>query len=993
MKIQFEDGLSFQQDAISAVCDLFAGYERGSSAFTVRAPSREGGSTLRAIDRDAGTGNAIGIDDSALLTNLRAVQIRNGLTPSSVLASRDFTVEMETGTGKTYVYLRTILELNRRFGLTKFVVVVPSIAIKEGVYKTLEMTRSHFRSLYEGVPYRYFLYDSSRMNDVYSFALSGEVEIMITTVGAINKKDVNNLYRENEAGIRPIDVVRATLPVVIVDEPQSVDGGLRGAGKQALDAMGALATLRYSAVHVDRHHMVYRLNAVDAYEKKLVKQVEVAAATIEGQPGAAFIRFLRTRQSAGTVSAEIEVDARTRDGMVRRARRWVSDGTDLERLAGRSIYAGHSVGEIGVEDGVPYLELRSPGSETYLAVGESVGDIDPLVVERQMIRRTIKEHFDKEMRLAPRGIKVLSLFFIDKVERYRSYEDGIPVRGPYAEIFEQEYRSLAKHPAYQSLHHVVDATHAASDAHDGYFSIDRTGGWVDTTQGGQGADAERGYNLIMKEKERLLSFDTPLRFIFSHSALREGWDNPNIFQICTLRDVRSEVARRQTIGRGLRLAVNQEGERVRDDQVNILTVIANEPYEAFARALQTEIEEDTGIKFGVVQPTSFVGVMWDPSAVEPSYFGVEGSQHVWDFLVAAARISDDGAVLANLRAELEAGQIELPAEFELAADQIAQVLRRTLQRVSIRNADEARPVPLRDDVFLSEDFAALWQRVNTKTVYRLNFDNDQLIADCTRQLQNAPAVQPSRIRWAKATIELGPSGVLATSQNKRATVIIDDPDRGLPDLLTEVQDRTQLTRRSIAKILIDSHRLDDFKRDPERFIALAAEVINKAKRLAVVEGIRYQRRQLDERFAQDLLRTNELRGYERDLVLDAKRSVYADVLVDSQVERRFAEELEADESVNAFVKLPRWFRVPTPLGPYNPDWALVSQDETGERLYFVVETKGSLLLSDVRNSEAAKVHCGLAHFRSLSSNGEPISYRVATELDNVLSTTESAAHR
>ncbi len=992
MKIQFEDGLAFQRDAINAVCDLFAGFERGSSAFTVRTPSRRSESQFPAIDSEVGTGNAIGIDDTALLANLRTVQIRNGLTPSSELASRDFTVEMETGTGKTYVYLRTVLELNRRFGLTKFVVVVPSVAIKEGVYKTLEMTRSHFRSLYEGVPYRYFLYDSSRMNDVYSFALSGEIEIMITTVGAINKKDINNLYRENEAGIKPIDVIRATLPVVIVDEPQSVDGGLRGAGKQALDAMGALATLRYSAVHVDKHQMIYRLNAVDAYEKKLVKQVEVAAATIEGQPGAAFIRFLRTRQSAGTVSAEIEIDARARDGMVRRTRRWVDDGTDLEKLAGRGIYAGHSVGEIGIQAGVPYLELRSPGAETYLAVGECVGDIDPLVVERQMIRRTIKEHFDKEMRLAPRGIKVLSLFFIDKVERYRSYEDGIPVRGPYAEMFEQEYRSLSKHPAYQSLHHAVDATHAASDAHDGYFSIDRNGGWIDTTQGGQGADAERGYNLIMKEKERLLSFDTPLRFIFSHSALREGWDNPNIFQICTLRDVKSEVARRQTIGRGLRLAVNQRGERVRDDQVNILTVIANEPYEAFARALQTEIEEDAGIKFGVVEPTSFVGVAWDPSAVELSYLGVEGSRDVWDYLRAKGGVSASGAVSPELRVELEAGTFELPARFQSAADQVAQVLLRTLQRVVVRNADEARPVPLRDDVFLSDDFAALWRRVNTKTVYRLDFDSNQLIADCTRQLQRAPAVQPSKLRWAKATIEIGPSGVLATSQNKKATVTLDDPDRGLPDLLTELQDRTQLTRKSLAKILIDSHRLDDFKRDPERFIALAAEVVNKAKRLAVVEGIRYQRRQLDERFAQDLLRTNELRGYERDLVLDAKRSVYADVLVDSQVERRFAEELEADESVSAFVKLPRWFRVPTPLGPYNPDWAVVSLDEEGERLYFVVETKGSLLLSDVRNSEAAKIHCGLAHFQSLSSDGEPVSYRVATGLDNVLSATEGSTH-
>ncbi|WP_411698542.1 DEAD/DEAH box helicase family protein [Conyzicola sp.] len=992
MKIQFEDDLDFQLDAIDAVCNLFVGQEKGNSSFSVRAPSRSNSESFASTESDLGAGNQLSLSSSDLLDNLQRVQLRSGLSPSPVLDSRDFTVEMETGTGKTYVYLRTILELNKRFGFSKFVIVVPSVAIKEGVYKTLEMTRAHFRALYSGVPYSYFLYDSSRMNDVYAFALSGEVQIMITTVGAINKKEINNLYREDEAGTKPIDVIRSTAPILIVDEPQSVDGGLRGAGKQAIDGMAALATLRYSAIHANKHHMIYRLNAVDAYEKGLVKQVEVAAATLDLGHGTPFVRFLRVRQTAGTVSAEVELDVQTESGSARRVRRWVNDGVDLERLTGRSIYAGHSVGEIGLSGEQPYFELRSPGTEEYLAPGEARGNVDPLVVQRQMIRRTIKEHLDKEMRLAPLGIKVLSLFFIDKVERYRYYdENGLPVRGPYAEIFEEEYRRLSKNPAYQSLLHAVDSIHAASDAHDGYFSIDRAGGWTETALNGQGADAERGYNLIMKEKERLLSFDTPLRFIFSHSALREGWDNPNIFQICSLRDINSEVARRQTIGRGLRLCVDQSGQRVRDDQVNVLTVIANEAYEEFALALQTEIERDTGIRFGIVEPTSFVAVTLDSDGDDPTYLGVEGSLEVWNHLVDIGYIDGTGAVCAPLRLALEVGAFELTDELAPFAKQIEAVLRRIVTKVIVRNADEARPVPIRDDIFLSEDFVALWDRVKSRTVYRLQFDNDELIRRSSENLRLAPAVRKNRIRWAKATLDVTPSGVSAIPQNQTAAVVLEEAPRGLPDLLTELQDRTQLTRRSIAKILIESKRLPEFREEPEQFIVMAAEVINKTKRLAVVDGIQYERSSSNEAFAQDLLRTRELRGYVKNLVLDAKRSVYEDVLVDSAVERRFAEELESDEDIAAFVKLPRWFRIPTPLGTYNPDWAMVSNTDSGEKLFFVVETKGTVFINDLRDSEAAKIYCGKAHFRSFSETDNPASYLVATSLEDVSArqTTES----
>jgi type III restriction enzyme len=457
------------------------------------------------------------------------VQIRNSLRPSETLASGDFTVEMETGTGKTYVYLRTIFELNRRFGFTKFVTVVPSVAIKEGVYKTLQITEEHFKSLYCGQPFDYFLYDSAKLGQVRNFATSPNVQIMVVTVGAINKKDVNNLYKDSEktGGEKPIDLIRTTRPVIIVDEPQSVDGGLEGRGKEALGAMNPICVLRYSATHIEKHHMVFRLDAVDAYGRKLVKQIEVDAGTVDGAYNRPFVRLISVSNKRNAISAKVELDVETASG-VRRREVVVQDGDNLEQTTNRAIYANCRVGEIRVATGKQYIELRVPGGEQYLRPGEAWGDVDQLAVQREMIRRTIRQHLDKEKRLRPLGIKVLSLFFIDQVARYRQYDaNGNPVKGDYARIFEEEYRRLGKHPEYQTLFAEVDLSRAAEEVHDGYFSIDKKGSWTDTDENNQTNrdNAERAYNLIMKDKEKLLSFDTPLKFIFSHSALKEGWDN------------------------------------------------------------------------------------------------------------------------------------------------------------------------------------------------------------------------------------------------------------------------------------------------------------------------------------------------------------------------------------------------------------------------------------------------------------------------------------
>lgn len=502
MKLHFEPDLDYQLQAIESVCDLFRGQEICRTEFTVTRDSMDTQLRLGFAQNDLGIGNRLTLLDDELLKNLNDVQIRNGLAPSPTLASGDFTVEMETGTGKTYVYLRTIFELNERYGFTKFIVVVPSIAIKEGVYKTLQITEGHFKSLYAGVPFEYFLYDSAKLGQVRNFATSADVQIMVVTVGAINKKDVNNLYKDNEktGGEKPIELIRATRPVIIVDEPQSVDGGLQGRGKEALDAMNPLCTLRFSATHADKHHMAYRLDAVDAYERRLVKQIEVAAATVEDAHNKAYVRLLTVTNRRGSINAKVELDVQSPTG-VRRREVTVQDGDNLEQITARAIYADCRIGEIRVAKGNEFMELRVPGGEQYLRPGQAWGDVDAFAVHREMIRRTIKEHLDKETRLRPLGIKVLSLFFVDEVARYRRYDaDGGPIKGDYARIFEEEYRRLANHPDYRTLFAEVDLSRAAEEVHAGYFSIDkRTKRVVDTDEANQpGREAaEQVYNLIM----------------------------------------------------------------------------------------------------------------------------------------------------------------------------------------------------------------------------------------------------------------------------------------------------------------------------------------------------------------------------------------------------------------------------------------------------------------------------------------------------------------
>lgn len=984
MKLHFESDLTYQQNAITSVCDLFEGQEKWESEMTVLAPAQG------ALSFEGATGsmpvNPQIPEDDVLLKNLNNVQLKNQLPPSPVLDSHDFTVEMETGTGKTYVYLRTMLELNKRYGMSKFIIVVPSVAIKEGVYKTLQITEEHFKSLFAGIPYEYYLYDSAKPADVRNFATSSVMQIMVMTVGAINKKDVNKLYQSSEKTTvddldKPIDLIRATRPIIIVDEPQSVDGGLNGAGKTALDAMHPMFTLRYSATHIHKHYMVYRLDAIDAYNQKLVKQIEVAGLEVQNASNSPYVKLLSINSKKNAINATVLVDVADKKGVVNRTEITVYDGTTLDDETGRDIYQGFRISEIRTgKEG--YLTLETPSNTYYMNVGDVVGDIDPMLIQRHMIRRTIREHLDKELRLNNQQIKVLTLFFIDKVDFYRQFnEEGQREPGEYARIFEEEYLKAIKSPAYKDL--IPSHPEHAKDVHDGYFSIDKKGAWAETSESNNAGreNAERGYNLIMKNKEKLLSFSNPVRFIFSHSALKEGWDNPNVFQICSLREMGSERERRQTLGRGLRLCVNQEGERVRDDNINILTVIASENYESYAERLQTEIENETGIRFGIIEKEAFAHLIFSDTA-KP--VGITGSHEIWSSLQTEGHLETSGKITKFLKEALFEGSFAITDKFASLQEQIEAILRKSAGRLNINNADDREIIKYRKEVINSPEFEALWQRICQKTLYRLAFDEDVLLTSCTKSLSEMPPVAKAMVSFSKATIKQSQSGLDVKAQSNGTTsAVIDVAEQPLPDILGVLQEKTGLTRRSLSAILKESGRLADFAKNPQQFISEAIGRINYCKRLSIVDGIKYYPLK-GEVYAQSLFIDKELTGYARNLFETSSKSVYEYVPKDSDVENRFAQELEEQDEVKLYVKLPGWFKIPTPLGTYNPDWALVIEDNGEEHIYFVVETKSKHI--GLSNEEDAKIACGTAHFDALEElKVNPARYMRATNLNEVMS--------
>lgn len=989
MKIKFDPNQTHQRRAWESAESVFEGQELNKTTFSMPSIRPVGDlDALMQTQTDKGFGNRLRLLDEEIQENVRKIQLNNGLKQTKELKSRDFTIEMETGTGKTYVYLRSIFEMNKKYGFTKFIIVVPSIAIKEGVYKSLQMTETHFREQYDNVPFDYFVYDSGRLEQVRSFATNDYIQIMVINIDAFRKSftdpsketSANIIHRWNDKmqGV-PIDFIKSTNPIVIIDEPQSVDTTAKSS--EAIKSLNPLCTFRYSATHVEKHNMLYKLDSIDAYEQKLVKQIEVASIQVKDGHNKAYIKLLAVDNKNGH-RAKIEIDIQ-QQGNVKRAEKWVKQGDDLLSISGgRSIYDGYMVNDIYCEEGNEYIDFTS--KPDIIRLHHAIGDVSEDEYKRLQIRKTIEEHLDKELKLTPMGIKVLSLFFIDKVANYRDY-DAPDQKGKYAIMFEEEYAKAIKKPKYNSLFSDMDTDSLPEIVHNGYFSGDKNG--FKDTNGTTKAD-EDTYSLIMKDKEKLLSFDSKLKFIFSHSALKEGWDNPNVFQICTLNETKSTIKKRQEIGRGLRISVNQDGERVHGFDVNTLTVMANESYEDFVEGLQKEIEKEEGIKFGVIEDHSFANIVIETETGEQAFLGAEASEAIWNDLLDSKYIDQRGKVTDELKKALKEDTVTLPEQFEEQREAITATLKKVAGGLNIKNNDDKRTVQLNKAVFDSPEFKDLWDRIKYKTVYNVDFDPDQLIEKCAESIQKSLIVGKTKFNYTRAKTEISKGGVNVTD-SQVSTHLYDVRDYQIPDILSFLQNETNLKRQSILDILIKSGRLNDFKNNPQKFIDEVKEVIKREMRRFIVDGIKYHKIGDEHFYAQELFESEELIGYLNKNMIEADKSAYDHVVYDSDIESGLAQSFEKNDEVKVYAKLPSWFKIDTPLGSYNPDWAVLFELDGQEKLYFVVESKGTVFEDMLRDVEQAKIHCGHEHFKAL---GEDARYMVASNYDTFVDQAIGESH-
>ena len=984
MKLKFDPALEYQQDAIRAVVGVFAGQAIADSGAVVAQPGQAEG----LIQGELGVGNNLTLSDEALLANTRATQEANHIERVAELRGRDFSVEMETGTGKTYVYLRTLFELNRAYGFRKFIIVAPSVAVREGVLKSVAMMREHFRNLYNNAPFDCFAYDSKRLGKVRQFAVGNQIQIMVINIQAFVKdvpagdeaamtadelKQLNVINRENDrmSGRRPIEFIQATRPFVIIDEPQSVANTEKA--QRAIARLCAAATLRYSATHRDPRNLLYKLDPVKAYDLRLVKRIEVASIRSADNFNEAYVKLLKTDNKKG-IRAQVEIHregAPGSHGGPKAVKVWARQGDDLfAKSKRRAAYKeGYIVHGINCAPGEERLTLNS-GRE--IALGQTIGGLGDEVMRAQ-VYETVLRHLEKERALAGRGVKVLSLFFIDRVANYRAYHaDGGVGLGKIGQWFEDAYRQLTAKPRFAGL-----LPYDASEVHGGYFSRDKQGRAKDTR--GDSKDDEDTYQLIMRDKERLLDEAVALRFIFSHSALREGWDNPNVFQICALNETRSVDKKRQEIGRGLRLGVNKHGERVHDESVNRLTVIANESYEEFARALQTELEEDFGIRFGIVDKIAFAGlVVAAPDGAE-SELGQDASVRLWRELVEHGYLSETGEILDAFEPDNSLFDLRVSAEFAGIKAEIIDTMRKRLFKNRVINARERREVKFHKQVQLGDEFKQLWERIKHRTRYRVAFDTGELIEKAVERIKKIPAIKPVHIAATRVYVNITAAGVDA--DNKIEDRLINaGAVKTLPDILAFLQKETELTRHTLVEILRRSGRLGEFKVNPQAFMSAVGREITRALRDLTLEGIRYDK--IDGRYWQmSRLEREAERGIVRYLsnlyeVRNKDKALFSAIECDSEVERRFARDLDANEYVRLFVKLPGWFKIDTPIGPYNPDWAFVTHRD--EKLYFARETKSALDSEERRVNENRKIVCGKRHFEALG-----VDFDVVTKLAEV----------
>lgn len=1041
MKLKFKKQ-GYQSDATAAVVDLFAGQEKTTSTFTVMQEKQ-----VNFFQNEFGIGNAQLIDDTAMLENLHGIQKRFNLPLTDEIDDKRFCVEMETGTGKTYVYTQTVLELNRKYGFTKFIIVVPSVAIREGVYKSFEITKDHFAALYDNVPYRYFIYNSAKLSDVRQFATSANIEIMIINIDAFKKaENIINQAQDKLNGETAMRYIQDTNPIVIVDEPQSVDNTPKA--KEAIASLNPLCVLRYSATHREKINTVFRLTPVDAYQMGLVKQICVSSVSAENDFNKPYIRLLEVSQKDG-FKAKVQIDVKAKDGKVARKTVTIKPNSDLYVLSGeREFYDGYTIAGIDCTPGNECIEFSNT---EVLRLGQSIGDIDENLIKREQIRKTIEIHLDKELLLNGRGIKVLSLFFIDKVEKYRAEDGGM---GVYAQMFEECYNELINRPKYAELKERYNDSHAA---HNGYFSQDKKGAYKDT-KGDTLADYDT-YNTIMKDKEWLLSFDCPLRFIWSHSALKEGWDNPNVFQVCTLIDQKSTFTCRQKIGRGLRLCVDQSGERIEDKDVNLLHVIANESFAEFAETLQKEIEDETGLKFGMIQINMFSGMVYvekktvekaitteqaekvvevlktsgviaengtiektvEPSEIElpkelesvkdvvtemvkkaepvkveqlvgetytetvteEKEISYDDAKEIIEHFEKKGYISKSGKMKDTMKNALQTGTLDLPEKYEAARQRFESIIRKADTKPPIRDASRDVVVKLKKQVILSPEFMELWNKIKHKTTYRVAVDTDELIGNCVKDFMDTPAIPKMRLVSQTADIDIANYGVTHTAREFRSKDIQND-DIDIPNIVAVISEQTLVNRRVVLEIIRQSGRGKEMLRNPQAFIEQLTEVIINNCYQLDIDGISYQRLAGEDYFTQEIFETEEFMANLDRNAVEVNKSVYDYVVYDSStIEKPFAVALDNDPDVKLFFKIPERFKIQTPIGTYNPDWAVYLTKNGEEKLYFVLETKGSTSFFDLRTREQLKIHCGKKHFKAL---GDDIEMQVVSKWDNFKST-------
>ena len=980
MKLKFDPSLQYQQDAINAVVNVFDGQPFVQTSAMAFQSLQIGG----LFQTELGMGNRLMLHDDQILENLHAAQEANGIEKTDALQGMEFSVEMETGTGKTYVYLRTIFELNKTYGFKKFIVVVPSVAIREGVLKSIDIMKEHFQTLYERTPFDHFIYDSRRLGRVRQFAISNQIQIMVINIQSFQKdvadkelsemseeelKKLNVINRENDrmSGRRPIEFIHAANPIVIIDEPQSVDSTEKS--HRAIQNLNPLLTLRYSATHRNPYNLLYRLDPIKAYDLRLVKRIEVASIRSGDSFNDAYVKLLDTDNTNG-IKARVEIHKEGPSGP-KLARLWVKQGDDLYSKSGErySYRDGYIVQNIDCTPASEYIEFNQG---RFLELGQEIGGLgDDLM--RAQVYETVEQHLKKERALKGKGIKVLSLFFIDRVANYRAYnEDGGSSLGKIGRWFEEAYRELTAKPIYKGL-----IPFEVAEVHSGYFSQDKDGHARDT-RGNSAAD-EDTYNLIMREKERLLNPNVALRFIFSHSALREGWDNPNVFQICTLNESRSTEKKRQEIGRGLRLPVNETGERVHDETVNRLTVVANESYEDFARTLQTEFEDDFGIRFGTVERIAFAGLVRRTADHTEAEIGQEESVRIWADLVRNGYLSQAGDILNKFNSKSPHFELEVSCDFADLKAEITDEINRKIFKNRVVNARERRELRFRKAVQLSPDFQELWERVKHRTRYRVTFDTAELIERALSRIFRIEPIRPPRVTTTVVEVDISEAGVSADKQI--ATRVRDvEAVMVLPDILAFLQKETELTRHTLAEILKRSGRLAEFKVNPQAFMAVVAREISRALHDLILEGIKYEKiagiyweqTRIEQEAEEGIVRYLSNLYY----VQNRDKSLFDAIQYESEVEKRFARDLDNNENVKVFIKLPPWFRIDTPIGPYNPDWAFVTERE--EKLYFVRETKSTLDSEERRSRENQKIACGRKHFGALG-----VDYDVVTSLSEV----------